>query len=211
MAIFKKSVPAAATALFLAGQFTTAVPALAQNATAGGRPAGWFKVCAKQEDDEICNVQYQAIAGTGQVITSINLIERKGKNPARLFQVTVPSGRMIPPGITLKVDDKQGAKIPYAYCFPQSCVAEVKLDDNLVKVLKGGGKLTVMSVNFQAKENPIDVTLEGFTAAFDGPPLKQDELKTRQEELQKQLQEKAAETRKKLQDAQDAAKEGSAN
>ena len=54
------------------------------------------------------------------------------------------------------------------------------------------------------------MTLKGFTAAYDGPPIKQEKLKERQDELAKQLEEKANEERKKLEDALKAATEGAA-
>lgn len=176
------------------------------NAQQAQRPAGWFKVCSKQDSNNICNTQVQNVASTGQVITAISLIEVKGKVNRKLFQITVPSGRFIPAGIKLTVDDKKSATLPYVYCFPQNCMAEVPLDNKLVAILKAGGKMVVTSTNFQNKANPVQVTLNGFTAAFDGPPIKRDELETRQKELQSGLQKKAAEARKKLQEAQNAAK-----
>lgn len=170
------------------------------------RPQGWYKVCSKQESNDICNTQFQSVASTGQVVTAISLIDVKGEINRRVFQVTVPSGRLIPPGIKLRVDDKQETTLPFVYCFPQSCMAEVKLDDQLVGILKAGGKLEVTSTNFQNKPNPIEISLNGFTAAYEGPPLQQGELESRQRELQDELRKKAEEARKKLQDAQDAAK-----
>ena len=184
------------------GQFVSS-PAIAQQARP---PAGWFKVCSKQEDNDICNTQIQSVASTGQVVTAISLIEVKGSINRSLFQITVPSGRLIPVGIKLSVDDKKNTTLPYVYCFPQSCMAEVKLDAALIDVLKAGGKLIVTSTNFQNKENPIELTLSGFTAAFDGPSIKQDALADRQKKLQEELQKKAEEARKKLQEAQNAAK-----
>ncbi|MGI9400262.1 MAG: invasion associated locus B family protein, partial [Rhizobiaceae bacterium] len=73
--------------------------------------------------------------------------------------------------------------------------------------LKGGGELTLTSTNFQGKPNPIKVTLSGFTAAFDGPPLKQDQLEARQRQLQEELRKKAEEQRQRLQEEQNKAKE----
>lgn len=170
-------------------------------------PRGWYKVCSEQSGTKICNVQFQAYAGTGQVVTSVNLAELTGKVERRVFQITVPTGRLLPPGIEIQVDSKQKTSIPYVFCAPRTCAAEVKLDDNLVKVLKNGGELTITSRNVQNQPTPIKVTLQGFTAAYDGPPLKQDELRTKQQQLEEELRKKAEETRKKLQDAQDKAKE----
>jgi invasion protein IalB len=170
---------------------------------------GWYKVCTKQEENDICNVQFQSVAGTGQVVTSIQLLEVKGAVNRRIFQITVPSGRLIPPGIKVQVDDKKEATLPFVYCFPQNCMAEVALDDNLVKLLKSGGGLTVTSTNFQNRPNPVKITLEGFTSAFDGPALQQDELQARQQELEAELRRKAEEQRKRLQEEQEKAKTGS--
>lgn len=189
----------------LAGSGMLMVSADPGNAQAQ-RPDGWFKVCAKQESNDICNTQIQSVAGTGQVLTAISLIEVEGDVNRRVFQITVPSGRLIPAGIKLRVDDKQETTLPYLYCFPQSCIAEVKLDDALIGVLKAGGQLTVTSTNVQQQPNPIEITLNGFTAAYDGPPLQQEELAQRQQQLQEELRKKAEEARQKLQEAQEAAK-----
>lgn len=194
-------------AAFALGLMT--MPAAAQQAQ-GNAPEGWFKVCSKQENNDICNTQFQQVAGTGQVLTAISLIEVTGDVNRRVFQLTVPTGRLIPAGIKLSVDDKQNTTIPYVLCFPQSCIAEVQLDDALVGVLKAGGKLTVTSTNYQNNENPIEITLAGFTAAYDGPPLGQAELESRQRELQEELRRKAEEARQKLQEAQEAAKDSAA-
>ena len=201
-----KKISAVFTALVfsIAGGQLISSPVNAQRAVP---PAGWFKVCSKQDDNDICNTQIQSVASTGQVVTAISLIEIKGSINRSLFQITVPSGRLIPAGIKLSVDDKKNTTLPYVYCFPQSCMAEVKLDKGLIGVLKAGGKLLVTSTNFQNKENPIEMTLSGFTAAFTGPPIKQDALADRQKQLQEELQKKAEEARKKLQEAQDAAKQ----
>ncbi|MEO0329981.1 MAG: invasion associated locus B family protein [Pseudomonadota bacterium] len=171
------------------------------------RSNGWYKACSDQGNNKICNVQYQAVASTGQVVTSINLAEITGDVKRRVFQITVPTGRRIPPGIEIQVDDKKANAIPYSFCTPRICAAEVKLDDNLVKILKAGGKLTTTSTNFQGKKNPIEITLEGFTASYDGPAIKRDELQSRQQKLAEELKQKAEETKKKLQEAQDAATE----
>ena len=60
---------------------------------------GWYKACSDQGENRICNVQYQAVASTGQVIASINVAQISGKLEKRVFQITVPTGRMIPPGM----------------------------------------------------------------------------------------------------------------
>ncbi|MFZ1814322.1 MAG: invasion associated locus B family protein [Rhizobiaceae bacterium] len=199
-------------ATLVAGAFSLTAGAFSGALAQSAPPVnGWYKVCSKQEDNDICNVQFQSVANNGQVVTAVSLAEIKGKINRKVFQITVPSGRFIPAGIKVRVDDKKEASLPYAYCFPQSCMAEVQLDDNLIALLKSGGGMTITSSNFQNKENPVQVTLEGFTAAYDGPALKQDELQAKQRELQEELRKKAEEQRKKLQEEQEKAKAGAAN
>ena len=187
----------ATTALFMS-------PAYSQETASSN---GWFKACNDQGETKICNVQYQAVASTGQVITSINLAEITGADARKIFQVTVPTDRLIPPGISMKVDDKKPTPIPYAFCTPRICAAEVALDDKLVEVLKSGSVMTVTSVNFQRKENPIKVDLEGFGQAFDGNPITQEDLAARQKKLADELRTKAESAQSELQKALDAAKE----
>ncbi len=88
----------AATASFagaIALLAAAAVPATAQQQRA---PQGWFKVCSKQEENDICNTQNIVTADSGQLLTAVNLIEIKGKINRKIFQVSVPTGRLIRSG-----------------------------------------------------------------------------------------------------------------
>ncbi len=167
----------------------------------------WFKVCAKQADNDVCNVQYRVVASNGQIVTSVNLFLVSGKINRKIFQVTVPTNRLIPAGVAVKIDAKKENRIPYANCFRDRCTAEVKLDDTLVKILKNGGEMLLTSTNFQNKPNPIKISLGGFTAAFDGPALKKSDVDEQNQALQKQLEEKAKKAREKLEAAQKKATE----
>ncbi|HEV2901312.1 MAG TPA: invasion associated locus B family protein [Pseudaminobacter sp.] len=169
-------------------------------------PQGWFKACSKQEDVDICNVQNITTASSGQLVTGISLIELKGKINRKVFQVTVPTGRLVPPGIGLQIDGGKAQKLDYVICFPDRCVAEVALSDQIVASFKKGQELTLTSVNFQNQPNPIKVSLKGFTGAFDGPPLKQADIEDRQKKLQEFVSKNNEDFAKKLKEEQDKAK-----
>jgi invasion protein IalB len=171
-------------------------------------PQGWFKACTKQEDVDICNVQNIIMAETGQMITGISLIELKGKVNRRVFQVSVPSGRMVPPGIGLQIDGGKTQKLDYVICFPDRCVAEAQLSDQLVASFKKGSELTLTSVNFQNQPNPIKVSLQGFTGAYDGPALQQSDIEDRQKKLQEFVNKNNEDFAKKLKEEQEKAKAG---
>jgi invasion protein IalB len=171
-------------------------------------PQGWFKACSKQEDVDICNVQNIIMAETGQMITGISLIELKGKVNRKVFQVSVPSGRMVPPGIGLQIDGGKTQKLDYVICFPDRCVAEAQLSDQLIASFKKGSQITLTSVNFQNQPNPIKVTLAGFTDAYDGPALQQSDIEDRQKKLQEFVNKNNEDFAKKLKEEQEKAKAG---
>jgi len=175
-------------------------------ATAQGANQGWYKTCTKQEDNDVCIVQNLVTAPTGQLLTAVGLISVTGKVNRKLMQVTVPTARLIQPGINLQVDGGQAQRLEYAICMPETCVAEALLTDAMVASFKKGGELVLTSVNYQRTPNPLKISLEGFTQAYDGDPIAQSELQERQRLLQEEMAKKADEARKKLEDAQAAAK-----
>ncbi len=193
------------TAVLAAGAAAVVAGGLAP-AAAQQVPQGWFKVCSKQEDTDVCNVQNLLMADSGQLLTGVSLIEVKGKINRKVFQVSVPSGRLVPPGVGIQVDGGKAQKINYAICFPDRCIAEVGLSDNMVSAFKRGGELTLTSVNFQNQPNPIKISLKGFTDAFDGPALQQSDLDAKQKKLQEEIEKRREEFEKKLKAEQDKAK-----
>lgn len=170
-------------------------------------PEGWFKACTKQDEVDICNVQFTARAETGQILTSVNLIEVKGKVNRRMLQIAVPTGRAIPPGVGLQIDAGGTQKVDYAVCLPDRCVAEAQLTDEVVNSFKRGSSLTLTSVNFQQQANPIKVTLQGFTGAYDGEPLRQEDLVERERKVNEYVSKNNEELAKRLKEAQEQAKQ----
>jgi invasion protein IalB len=135
-------------------------------AQAQDAPDGWFKACTEQGNQEICNVQNIMVASSGQLLTGVSLIELKGENERKVFQVTVPSGRMIPPGIGMQIDGGQTQQLDYVLCVPDRCIAEAPLNDQLVNAFKGGQQVTFTSVNFQNQQTPIPLSLHRYTASL---------------------------------------------
>lgn len=201
--VSRLSILAAAAFGLVAG---ASVPAVAQQQQQ--LPQGWFKACSKQEDVDICNVQNIMVADTGQLLTAVSMIEVKGKVNRKVFQVTVPSGRMVPPGIGMQIDGGQTQKVDYMICLPDRCIAEVALTDQLVAAFKRGQQVTLTSVNFQNQPNPIQVSLTGFTGAFDGAPLQQSDIEDRQRKIQEFVSKNTDDFAKKLKEEQERAKQG---
>ncbi|WP_163272675.1 invasion associated locus B family protein [Chelativorans alearense] len=172
-------------------------------------PQGWFKACTKQEEVDVCNVQFMLRANSGQLLTSVNLIEVTGKVNRRVLQIAVPTGRLVPPGVGLQIDNGNTQKVDYAICVPDRCVAEAQLTDEMVNSFKRGSELTLTSVNFQNQPNPVKVTLQGFTGAYDGEPLEQSDLDERQKKLEEFVSKNNEEFAERLKQAQENAKQQS--
>ena len=83
-------------------------------------PRGWFKVCAKQEDNDICNTQNIVTADSGQLLTAVSLIEVKGKVTKKIMQISVPTGRLIPAGIGMQIGQNKPTKVEYAHLLSGS-------------------------------------------------------------------------------------------
>lgn len=190
---------------------TLATPGFAQQAQQQQQtPEGWFKLCQKQKDTDVCNVQNIKLAKeSGQLLVAISLIELSGKAQRRVMQITVPPMRMLPPGIGLQIDGGKTAKVDYVICPIQpspSCIAEAPLTNEVVAALKRGTELTITAVNFQNQPTPIKVSLKGFTEAYDGPATQQSDFEARQKELQAEIAKRSDEFAKKLKEEQDKAK-----
>lgn len=179
-----------------------------QAAAPDAPPQGWFKTCSKQEDNDICTVQNIQVAQNRQMIIAVGLISIEGKINRKLMQVSVPSARLIPPGVMMQIDGGKGQKIDYAVCFPDRCTAEIPMTDAMIAALKKGGEVVFTSINFRRAPNPIKLSLEGFTGIYDGEAITQNQAQERQRLLEEAMQKKNEESKKALEDAQKAAKEG---
>ncbi|MGR9172638.1 invasion associated locus B family protein [Rhizobium sp. KDH_Rht_773_N] len=203
--VFGASAPVSSFAQDAAAQ-APAVSADAPAQAVGAPRLGWYKTCSKQEDNDICVVQNLVLANGGQLVTAVGLISVSGKINRKILQVSVPAARLIPPGISMQIDGGKGQKLDYAVCLPDKCTAEIPLTDAMIASLKKGSDVVFTSINFRRAPNPIKVSLEGFTGAYDGEPVSESKLAESQRSLQDSMQKKAEEARKKLEDAQKAAK-----
>lgn len=169
---------------------------------------GWFKTCNDNGQANVCIVQNYARAENGQVLTAVGLITPQGGNGQPMLQITVPTFRVIPAGVTMQIDNSSPQRVDYALCTNEQCIAQAPLTDTLVNAMKRGGKVTFTSVNVRQQPNPVDVTLSGFTAAFDGDPISQPDLVESQRNLDESIKKMAVDRRKKIEEAQQSATGG---
>ncbi|WP_273723197.1 invasion associated locus B family protein [Bartonella sp. AU18XJBT] len=192
------SVLVGAAALFLIAGISANAQTLSQ---------GWYKVCSKQHDVDICNTMNTVLSNTGQPLTAFNLVEIKGKQNEKRIGIQVPTGRFLPEGVQIKIGDDFSKKIPYIICNGPSCIANDVLDDKLIAAMKSGTKMVVTTVNFRGSANPIEFSLNGFTAAYTGPGMEEKDFQQEQIKLQQAIQSNQKEIEERMRVEQEKAKQ----
>jgi invasion protein IalB len=84
----------------------------------------------------------------------------------KLLRVVVPLGVLLPTGLGLKIDNQDIGNAPFLKCSKKGCIAEVVLQDEVIKKMMGGG--TAMFIIFDTPEAGIGipVSLQGFGDAL---------------------------------------------
>jgi len=88
----------------------------------------------------------------------------------RLMRVLAPLGVLLPSGLGLKINQADIGRAGFVRCLPNGCVAEVVMDDALLKQLRTGQTATF--IIFQTPEEGIGIpmSLKGFGEGFDKLP-----------------------------------------
>ena len=89
---------------------------------------------------------------------------------SRLMRVVAPLGILLPSGLGLKIDNADIGRAGFVRCLPNGCIAEVVMDDELVKKLRSGTSATF--IIFQTPEEGIGfpMSLKGFAEGYDKLP-----------------------------------------
>ena len=89
---------------------------------------------------------------------------------SRLMRVVAPLGVLLPSGLGLKIDNADVGRAGFVRCLPNGCVAEVIMDDELLKKLRAGKTATF--IIFQSPEEGIGfpISMAGFGEGYDKLP-----------------------------------------
>jgi invasion protein IalB len=105
-------------------------------------------------------------ANVGLTVIVLKTADQK----SRLMRVVAPLGVLLPSGLGLKIDDADIGRAGFVRCLPNGCIAEVVMDDALVKKLRSGKTATF--IIFQTPEEGIGfpMSLAGFAEGYDKLP-----------------------------------------
>lgn len=94
-----------------------------------------------------------------------------GGTVVALSSITVPLGVFLPSGINMRIDDREFGSVSFITCGGGGCQANPPLDPSLVEAMKAGGvaafKIRVAQPDGTTSERDAEISLSGFTAAYD--------------------------------------------
>ncbi|MGI8525258.1 MAG: invasion associated locus B family protein [Pseudolabrys sp.] len=105
-------------------------------------------------------------ANVGLTVIVLKTADQK----SRLMRVVAPLGVLLPSGLGLKIDNADIGRAGFVRCLPNGCIAEVVMDDELLKKLRSGQGATF--IIFQTPEEGVGfpMSLKGFGEGFDKLP-----------------------------------------
>ncbi len=84
----------------------------------------------------------------------------------KLLRVVVPLGVLLPTGLGLKIDDQDVGNAPFLKCSKRGCIAEVVLQDEVIKKLTTGTNAVFIIFDTPEAGIGIPISLQGFGDAL---------------------------------------------
>ena len=111
-------------------------------------------------------VQYVA-AEDRPNLTLVVIVLKTADNRGYLLRVVAPLGVLLPSGLGLKIDQNDIGRAGFVRCLTTGCVAEVVMDDGLVRSFRTGTQATF--IVFQTPEEGVGIplSLKGFGNGFE--------------------------------------------
>ena len=167
--------------------------------------APWTKFCLKGQDanaKQVCFTGKDGRIESGQPVIAAVVIEPEGE-PKKILRVTLPLGMQLVHGTRVIVDGNQPLQSPYVICFANGCMSDYEVTPELLANMKKGQNLVVQAINSNGAPLTLPLPLQesggsSFAKAYDGPPTDPKEFEKTQQKLQEELQKRAEEARKKL-------------
>lgn len=140
----------------------------APEGTVKAQHGDWQVVCkppATGSGKEVCAL-VQSVTAEDRSNVGLTIYFQKFSNGTRVLRVFAPLGVLLPPGLGLKIDDKDVGHAPFLRCHSFACYAQVVAEDKLVEQLKTGK--TAIFIIFQTEEAGIGIpiSLKGFSEAL---------------------------------------------
>lgn len=165
----------------------------------------WTKFCGKDNNNpaakEVCLTVKEARLETGQFVAGAALIEQEGET-RKILRITLPLGMQLNPGTRMILDKEQPLSGRYVVCLPNGCMSDFEVNADFVAKLKKGQTMLLQGINLPGQAASYPLPMVEFAKANEGPPTDPKVFEEQQKKLQAELQKRADEERKRLQDRQ---------
>src|SRR5262249_56287408 len=98
------------------------------------------------------------------------IVRKPADQKSRLMRVVAPMGVLLPSGLGLKIDQTDVGRAGFVRCLPNGCVAEVVMDENLIKQLRTGTTATFIIFQTPEEGSGFPMSLKGFGEGYDKLP-----------------------------------------
>jgi invasion protein IalB len=169
----------------------TAAPAAPAEKQAALVYSPWTKFCVKGETakagqknaEQVCFTGKDARLESGLPVVSAILIE-PDKDPRKVLRVTLPLGMQLAHGTRIAIDQNQAATGSYVICFSNGCQADYDANAEMIGRLKKGRQLAIQAINSRGQAISVNLPLDDFAKAHDGPPADRKDVLDRLQQLQ---------------------------
>ena len=151
-----------------AGLAQTQANSAAPDGTIKAQHGDWQVVCkppAPGSKIETCAL-VQSVTAEDRNNVGLTVYFQKFSTGERVIRVFAPLGVLLPPGLGLKIDDKDVGHAPFLRCNPFSCYAQVVAEDKLIEQLKTGKNAIFVIFQTQEAGIGIPISLNGFAQAL---------------------------------------------
>jgi invasion protein IalB len=139
-----------------------------EGGTVKAQHGDWQVVCKPPPPgakNEVCAL-VQSVTAEDRNNVGLTVYFQKFSDGRRVLRVFAPLGVLLPPGLGLKIDDKDVGHAPFLRCHNFACYAQVVAEEKLIEQLKSGK--TAVFIIFQTEEAGIGIpiSLAGFGPAL---------------------------------------------
>lgn len=170
--------------------------------TAARPEDNWLKVCSELDDGRQACIMRQVVTNTGVFVGSFLLRDDPSQESRLLAVASVPLGVLLPFGLTWQIDSGKPVRVPFMLCDPQSCSAQLVINEAYIQSLKRGATLKLIAKNRRNEDVEVAITLSGFTSVYDNPDAisieELNEANSTENVLEQVLQERAEQLRRQL-------------
>jgi len=135
----------------------------------------WDVSCIKAESGDDPCAMVQILNGPqGEPIAEITIGKLpEGGAAVAWANVIVPLETLLQAQLAISIDGAPRKLYNYHHCVPVGCVAQLGLTQGDIDAMKAGSKAVISLVPARAPDQIVnmDLSLTGFTAAFDGLPV----------------------------------------